>query len=58
MKAKKVSKQYETIICFCHVTGGAHDYDFHGYLSERSIEYYRGHGCKVNRIEWKKVIMC
>lgn len=47
----------ETIICFCHVTGGPHDYDFHGYLSERTIEIYRGLGCKVRRIKWK-VIIC
>ena len=40
----------KTIIWFCHVTGGAHDYDFHGYLSETTIEYYRGLGCKVTRV--------
>ena len=48
----------ETIIWFCHVTGGAYHYDFHGYLSEITIEKYRNLGCKVNRIKWKKVILC
>lgn len=32
---------------FCHVKGGVHNYNFHGYLSEIAIEYYRSQGCKV-----------
>ncbi len=36
---------------FCHVTGGIHNYDFHGYLSESVIKYYRNQNCKVNRIK-------
>lgn len=42
---------------FCHVTGGADNYDFHGYLSESTIEYLRYKGCKVKRIEWENVII-
>jgi hypothetical protein len=40
-------------IWFCHVTGGVNNYDFCGYLSESGIEYYRGQGCKVTRVEWQ-----
>lgn len=32
---------------FCHVKGGVHNYNFHGYLSEIAIECYRIQGCKV-----------
>ena len=35
---------------FCHVTGGVYNYNFHGYLCESAIEYYRSQDCKVNRI--------
>jgi hypothetical protein len=40
-------------IWFCHVTGGASNYDFYGHLSESGIEYYRNQGCKVTRVEWQ-----
>jgi len=35
---------------FCYVTGGIHNFDFHGYLCESDIEYYKNQGCKVKRI--------
>lgn len=38
------------MIWFCHVTGGVYNYDFHGYLSEIDIEYYKHQGCKISRI--------
>lgn len=38
---------------FCHVIGGVHNFNFHSYLSECSIRYYRRQGCTVKTICWE-----
>ena len=42
---------------FCHVTGGVHNFNFHGYLSEITIENLKDQDCKVKRIYEKEVMM-
>ena len=39
-------------IYFCYVSGGVHNYDFYGYLTENGIKYYKDYGCKATKIEW------
>lgn len=38
------------IFWYCHVVGGNKNYNFHGYLCENDIEYYKSQGCRVIRI--------
>lgn len=35
---------------FCHVTGGVHNFNFHGYLSKITVENLRNQDCKVKII--------
>lgn len=39
---------------FCHVIGGVHNFNFHGYLSEITIRNLRNQDCKVKRIYVKE----
>lgn len=32
---------------FCHVINGKNSFDFHAYLSDITIEYYKNMGCIV-----------
>jgi hypothetical protein len=36
---------------FCHVTGGEHNFDYHAWLSNVTIENLRYAGCKVKIIK-------
>ena len=42
---------------FCHVKGGIHNFNFHSFLSEISIENLRNQGYKVKRIYKKEIMM-
>lgn len=35
---------------FCHVIGGKNNLDFHGWLSDMTINILKNDGCKIIRI--------
>lgn len=39
---------------YCHVTGGVKNFNFHGWLSEVTINILRSDGCNVKVIKYGK----